>query len=661
MSEFNEDDLLINDNELKADEALDAIESVNRNKYFQNQQGSHHGMSDDGMHNMMSMPQRMDSADIGPAMLDYSLVLPNPKKSKKDYPWLEVVGEPCYSERQEASGMDLTNVKKKYRKMLCLYCARYNPSTPWSVLKSRKFEADGFAEHEKSTHHIRSLQLRDFPESGGGLVNVYPNIVPMLTPLHALNFDQAQMQHQAQVQVQDDGDDSDNSSLDDGSSSYTKDVNHQQMLALQLQQQQQQQQMLHQQQQQQVQAAYQQQYQQLQMHGGGGMLQQKQQQVQQPQPQPQQPSQQSQHPIQAHAGNPLLSVHPSKTKQSPEWLRIDSKLSFSDRQLMSGKDLSGMKKKYKKVYCQYCHDFNPSSPWAISKARKYEASVLCEHDRSHNHKKAVALREAAMSGGVYQQMLMKPAAVMVPMEKDPSKSQQPQQQLQSSQQMLQPHLVEGVVPVHVVSSGVMAAMTHQVPPPQQTQQQQQSQGHLQQQQHSLVTHHPQMGTQPGGSGMDPNSHNLMMQFQQQQMQLKIQHQQQQQQQQQQQLAMQAVQAQSYHLLQQHHLQQQHQLQQQYSHEQQMQLQNQLKMQHQMHLLQQQQKMAVAGSQQQQQQLGPSQAVQLQQQQQHQQQHLPVTQVLQMPQPAQQQQQQQMPPSAVPAAAQPSVHSLSEPK
>lgn len=82
-----------------------------------------------------------------------------------------------------------------------------------------------------------------------------------------------------------------------------------------------------------------------------------------------------------------------KTKSSPIWLKVEGKLCHSDRQLDSGQDLSGLKKKYKRIMCVYCQDFNPTSPWATMKTRKYESAVLNEHERSHHHRKAMNARD----------------------------------------------------------------------------------------------------------------------------------------------------------------------------------------------------------------------------------------------------------------------------
>lgn len=44
--------------------------------------------------------------------------------------------------------------------MKCTYCAEFNASAPWATLKSRKFEADNFVDHERSTHHIKAMLRR---------------------------------------------------------------------------------------------------------------------------------------------------------------------------------------------------------------------------------------------------------------------------------------------------------------------------------------------------------------------------------------------------------------------------------------------------------------------------------------------------------------------
>lgn len=124
------------------------------------------------------------------------------KRAKEKYFWLEVVGDACHSDRQQqqqsqaADGVALdarrpsptapddndqdsdagdaaganpaapnAAVKRKYRRMRCLVCARYNPLTPWATLKARKFEHDSFRDHEGSIHHQRAIDEKKLREA----------------------------------------------------------------------------------------------------------------------------------------------------------------------------------------------------------------------------------------------------------------------------------------------------------------------------------------------------------------------------------------------------------------------------------------------------------------------------------------------------------------
>lgn len=92
------------------------------------------------------------------------------KSSKCKYDWLYVSGPPCYSLRQINSGKDLSNIKRKYKVMKCLYCEQHNPATPWASLKPRKYDTDTLEDHEHSLHHLKSLDMRQhyLAASNGG-------------------------------------------------------------------------------------------------------------------------------------------------------------------------------------------------------------------------------------------------------------------------------------------------------------------------------------------------------------------------------------------------------------------------------------------------------------------------------------------------------------
>eukprot|EP01033_Poteriospumella_lacustris_P008284 gene8284-5975_t len=127
------------------------------------------------------------------------------KRAKEKYFWLEVVGDACHSDRQQQAQAQAADgvasdarrpsatasvdndqdsdagdagdaaganpaaanaaVKRKYRRMRCLVCARFNPLTPWATLKARKFEHDSFRDHEGSIHHQRAIDEKRMREA----------------------------------------------------------------------------------------------------------------------------------------------------------------------------------------------------------------------------------------------------------------------------------------------------------------------------------------------------------------------------------------------------------------------------------------------------------------------------------------------------------------
>lgn len=252
---------------------------------------------------------------------------PPQKRTKRELPdWLESKGDFVHSDAQLKSGADLSKMKRKYKIVRCKYCAEYNSTdAPWAVAKSRKFEAENFQEHERSTHHMKAV-LRRSLQLGISLSQNFANPnqrkVPLPLPLshsssssqgefHPLNTD-ANSLSQAMVYMR---------PMDMTESDYL-----------------------------------------------------------------------SRH-IESRSARkaPLM-----KTRQAPVWLKSEGKLVHSERQVLTGSNLSKVKKKYKLIMCTICQQFNPSSPWAHWKTRKYEAAVLNEHERSHHHRKALTSRDLAM-------------------------------------------------------------------------------------------------------------------------------------------------------------------------------------------------------------------------------------------------------------------------
>jgi hypothetical protein len=294
---------------------------------------------------------------------------PPPKKQKKEIPeWLYSVGEPCHSDRQLESGQDLSKIKKKYRFIKCLFCEEFNNPAPWASLKRRKYETETFIEHERSTHHIKAVLRRStsMGEASNQLSIPSQQFLgygqsPMLyrdtTPSAAMGFPYGHIPQMA------------NKPSSSSSAAYTEQSsssNHQGV----------------------------------ENHLSHSSEVEK-------------PSLASQATIPMHHLRmnfpqrqldirhipgviSLAAMEHSKSKSPPIWLKVEGRLCHSDKQLESGQDLTSVKKKYKTVMCTFCRDFNPSSPWAALKTRKFETAVLNEHERSHHHRKAVNTRDIAL-------------------------------------------------------------------------------------------------------------------------------------------------------------------------------------------------------------------------------------------------------------------------
>lgn len=315
---------------------------------------------------------------------------PYARRMKLDYPWLVVIGDACHSEKQTASGSDLSTIKRKYKKMYCSYCAEFNSSTPWAQLKPRKFEKESFAEHEKSAHHAKAVAARESLFLNKPSDSNEPKIVSQATSSNngtkfldapALLATQNIMGNDFLPQNQFAW------NLDNFAGipvpAFHQLPLHHSMLSVDT-------------------TAHQQ-------------------------------SQNAQNSSSLHASSssPNLSGnekddepqqffsdvytalglssegHGSSRKRmgfAPDWVQLDGKLRFSDKQIHSGKDLSKVKKKYKMLMCTVCAEFLPGSAWATMRPRKFETGVFQEHERSINHKKAVDLKAAQQHGQKVMQM-----------------------------------------------------------------------------------------------------------------------------------------------------------------------------------------------------------------------------------------------------------------
>lgn len=277
---------------------------------------------------------------------------PQKRAKKIDYPWLVVMAEPCHSDRQIASGKDLSDQKKKYKKMFCIYCAEFNPRTPWAHLKARKYESDSFIDHERSSHHLKAVTARSalssrslctLPVVNSVQGDVFPSSFsqsgPSLSALPsplllngAQSWESLSMSSPSEPLLPPRG--LLIPSLTDAQKSHL--------------------------------------------------------------PFPDAPSElpPDNLPTKQHFLDSVYDVAlRPRAKFAPEWLRVQGKLTFSDRQIASGKDLRHVKKKYKMMMCAFCAEYNTSGLWATMKLRKFETAVLSEHEQSLNHRKAREQRE----------------------------------------------------------------------------------------------------------------------------------------------------------------------------------------------------------------------------------------------------------------------------
>jgi hypothetical protein len=90
----------------------------------------------------------------------------------------------------------------------------------------------------------------------------------------------------------------------------------------------------------------------------------------------------------------------------PAWLMCSGDMCHSDTQVASGRELSTLRKRYRKMLCKECAQFNPASPWATLKARLYEPDTLTEHAKSHSHTKAVIQKDLYMTVNSQQQQMI---------------------------------------------------------------------------------------------------------------------------------------------------------------------------------------------------------------------------------------------------------------
>jgi hypothetical protein len=291
------------------------------------------------------------------------------EKACNDYPWIVAMAESCYSDRQVASGKDLTQTKKKYKQMFCLYCAEFNPATPWAHMKARKFEKDNFAEHEKSSHHLKALAARKHSsESLIPTTSSMENSLAFNPELSALynNSSSSSAIYALSILPKSTAPNHWTSPHDSISSVSTTssqlhllvpESNPVELPSITL----------------------------------PSLPSTKDLQIPNMQldfipPIPPELIDRSQTTFLDNLCDAALRP---RARFVPNWLRAVGKLNFSQRQLTSGKNLNSTKKKYKNIMCSLCAEFCPDSPWSKLKPRKFETAVLLEHENSFSHKKAL--------------------------------------------------------------------------------------------------------------------------------------------------------------------------------------------------------------------------------------------------------------------------------
>lgn len=280
------------------------------------------------------------------------------RRSKKEFTWLTVIGGPCHSERQVLSGVDLTDLKRKYKLMKCSVCEMYNPSTPWALPRPRKYEYDTFADHEKSVHHVKAVANQELTDPSSVTVSIVTDHAAALAAFKAMNgslgkdADSDEDDINRRMAGQDGGmvtainaaaaAVAAPGNVIDISSKRRRKRSRKEMLAV------------------------------------------------------------PKIPTTKGLIKPAL-MQPKRVATKghlrPAWLVTDGELRLSEKQY-SDPQLHNAKKKYRNVMCAICRDFNPASHWAQWKARKYESTLLLEHEKSAVHQKALELQQAAHSGAM---------------------------------------------------------------------------------------------------------------------------------------------------------------------------------------------------------------------------------------------------------------------
>jgi len=125
-----------------------------------------------------SPKEMMEGGDVNAGMQDMSGVGFDDKDVKIKFmpAWLKTAGRLRCSARTASllPGMtqeEQAKIKKKYRDCYCALCAEFQPGSPWSQVRGRKYEKALLIQHERSICHRKAVSIQsgepfEAPENG---------------------------------------------------------------------------------------------------------------------------------------------------------------------------------------------------------------------------------------------------------------------------------------------------------------------------------------------------------------------------------------------------------------------------------------------------------------------------------------------------------------
>eukprot|EP00601_Ochromonadales_sp_CCMP2298_P016183 CAMPEP_0173237382 /NCGR_PEP_ID=MMETSP1142-20121109/12022_1 /TAXON_ID=483371 /ORGANISM="non described non described, Strain CCMP2298" /LENGTH=504 /DNA_ID=CAMNT_0014168071 /DNA_START=141 /DNA_END=1651 /DNA_ORIENTATION=- len=308
-------------------------------------------------------------------------------KENSHFPWLEVSGPTCHSFKQTESGKDLVKQKRKYRKMRCLDCAAHNTATPWASFWPRKYELQALMDHAQSSHHMKSVVARRKIGLPSGLQPADAEAAAALKAAEAADPALAAANAAAEAVASQEA----AAATAAAHASAASDGPFQATLASLAEGE----------------------------EGEPRVL------------------------VRRGPGLPRM-MFDERRAVYPEWVHFEGQLCHSERQQADTGLPKGTKKKYRRMQCTLCRDYLPESPWAQVKARKFEAAVMADHERSGHHQKAAKMRADSLGNNDF-----------TPMLEAPHTQTQHQHQSQSQAPMLQSHQLLPHAQVQVQSSSSM--------------------------------------------------------------------------------------------------------------------------------------------------------------------------------------------------------------